>query len=114
MLRLSPIDVVHKFLTNSPVFEIDCLYIKLSVFNMPHSRNRPQHRQHQQHGPTPPSAPRRKSGSAAIIFAVFFGIVGVIIGYMTVGTEWQLYAIVVFSAVVGFFVGRQVDRSVKK
>jgi hypothetical protein len=81
---------------------------------MPHSRNRPQHHQHQHHGPTPPAAPKPKGGSAAIIFAVFFGIVGFIIGYLTVGTEWQLYAIVAFAALIGFFVGRQVDRSVKK
>lgn len=81
---------------------------------MPHSRNRPQHYQHKHHGPTPPSSPKRKFGSAAIIFAVFFGVVGFIIGYLTVGAEWQLYAILIFSALIGFFVGRKVDRSVGK
>jgi hypothetical protein len=81
---------------------------------MPHSRNRPQHHQHQHHGPTAPSTPKRRKESAAIIFAVFFGVVGFIIGYLTVGTQWQLYAIALFSALIGFFVGRKVDRSVKK
>jgi hypothetical protein len=81
---------------------------------MPHSRNRPQHRQHQQHGPTPSASPKQKKGSAAIIFAIFFGMVGFIIGYLTVGTQWQLYAIGIFAALIGFFTGRQVDRSIKK
>ncbi len=81
---------------------------------MPHSRNRPQHHHHQHHGPTPPAAPKPKGSSAAIIFAIFFGIVGFIIGYLTVGTEWQLYAIVAFAALIGLFVGKQVDKSVKK
>lgn len=81
---------------------------------MPHSRNRPQHQHHQQqHHPTQHVAKGKKS-SAAIIFTVFVGCIGFIIGYLTVGTQWQLFAIIALAALVGFFIGRKVDLSVQK
>ncbi|HUR12230.1 MAG TPA: hypothetical protein VM012_12720 [Flavitalea sp.] len=81
---------------------------------MPHSRNRPQHHQHQARHAAAPSQRKTRQGNAAVIFAVFVGGIGLIIGYITVGTTWQLYAIIAFAALIGFFIGRKVDNSVKK
>jgi len=49
-----------------------------------------------------------------MIFAVFVGLIGLVIGYITVGSAWQLYAIIIFASLVGFFIGKKVDDSVFK
>ncbi len=80
---------------------------------MPQSRNRPKHSQHHPL-PNHTNRPQAKR-SAAVVIAVLGAIMGLSVAYFTQGAEvFWLIAGPLAGAVLGFIVGRGMDKSLKE
>lgn len=86
---------------------------------MPQSRNRPRHHQHhhhhQQHSPATHHHPARVKRSAAVVVAMLAAVLGLAVAYFTQGPDlFWLFAGTVSGAIIGYFVGRNMDKSIEK
>lgn len=80
---------------------------------MPESKNRRQHHPHPH--PLPPKTGAQKNNKAVITGIVFFGLLGVGIGYFIGGEGLvPLGAGGVVGAIAGYFFGHQIDKALKK
>lgn len=80
---------------------------------MPQSRKRKPH--HHQAAPDAIHADKIKKGSAVVVVAIFFALIGLSIAYFTAGTDplWLLLGAAA-GAVAGYFFGKQLDKSFSK
>lgn len=80
---------------------------------MPQSRTRQKH--HHPHPLPPHHAPVKAKRSAAFVVAVLAGVLGLAVAYFTQGGDvlWLIIG-TASGAVIGYFVGRSMDKSFEK
>lgn len=79
---------------------------------MPNSKKRKGHHPHHPQGHLS-TAPKQKT-SGHLILSVLIGLFAVLIGWMAAGDNWIVLAVcAVAGAVIGYFVGKSMERTLK-
>lgn len=82
---------------------------------MPQSSHRHKHHAHSAPHPKPPAAGTKSKRSAALLMAIFIGVVGLAIGALASGMNFLWMAgSTALGIVGGALIGRGIDRSIDK
>ena len=77
---------------------------------MPERRKRPGHRYQQ-----PADIPANERVKAKILWAILFGVFGLLIAYFAVGTNYIILIVAtVVAAIIGYFIGKRMEKKIDK